>query len=70
MGPDQALPHALKRLGNSELEIESESLSSEGKAARLGQMLCQIASRLLRRGRGESTPPPPSHGDTMVLRFN
>jgi hypothetical protein len=30
MGPDQTLPHALKRTGNSELEIESESLSSEG----------------------------------------
>jgi hypothetical protein len=30
MGPDQTLPHALNRTGHSELEIESESLSSEG----------------------------------------
>jgi hypothetical protein len=77
MGPHQTLPHALK----TELEIESESLSSEGlppskerkgkpaprKAARLGQMLCQIANRL----EGESTPPPPSgpsHGDTSGFK--
>jgi hypothetical protein len=71
MGPDQTLPHALKRTGNSELEIESESLSSEG---------CILSLRQARPAKSYSfranalpncqSTSPPSHGDTMVLRFS